>query len=73
METEDKMSDVIETFADGTITKRSFTAQEIEQNKKDKTATELNESNRIATEETKAAAHAKLAALGLPPEEIKAL
>ena len=63
--------------ADGTVTERPLTADEIAQREADAAAAAAGEAERIAAEEAKAAAKAsaiaKLAALGLTEEEAAAL
>ena len=67
------MADVIETLADGTVIERDFTKAELDQIKADKAAY----AERVAKIEelaaAKAAAQAKLAALGLTVEDLQAL
>lgn len=63
--------------ADGTVTERPLTPEEIAQREADAAAAAAAEAERIAAEEAKAAAKAsavaKLAALGLTEEEAAAL
>jgi hypothetical protein len=67
------MADIIEIFADGTVTERDFTKAELDQIKADKAANaeRVAKIEELAT--AKAAAHAKLAALGLTVEDLQAL
>ena len=61
----------------GVTTEIELTAEEIAQREADRIAFEAEqerlEQERLAAEELKASANAKLAALGLTPEEIQAL
>jgi hypothetical protein len=61
----------------GVTTEVELTAEEIAQREADRIAFEAEqerlEQERLAAEELKASANAKLAALGLTPEEIQAL
>ncbi len=57
----------------GKSTLRELNAQELEQLQKDQALEQAEASNQIATKEAKEAAQAKLAALGLTTDELKAL
>jgi hypothetical protein len=67
------MADIIETFADGTTTERNFSPEEKAQVLADKLAEEKRLQDKIDKENAKQAAQAKLAALGLTLDELKAL
>ena len=67
------MADIIETFADGTIVERDFTAEEKAQNAKDLAELEAKEAAKLKAIADKEAAQAKLAALGLTTDDLKAL
>jgi hypothetical protein len=67
------MADIIETLADGTITERNFTAAEKAQVLADELAEEKRQQDKIDKANAKEAALAKLAALGLTLDELKAL
>jgi hypothetical protein len=67
------MADIIETFADGTTTERNFSPEEKAQVLADKLTEEKRLQDKIDKENAKQAAQAKLAALGLTLDELKAL
>jgi hypothetical protein len=67
------MADIIETFADGTIVERDFTAEEKAQNAKDLAELEAKEAAKLKAIADKEAAQIKLAALGLTTDDLKAL
>lgn len=67
------MADVIETLADGTVTERDFTKQELAQIEADKIAYVEKLAKIEELKAAKETAYAKLAALGLTAEELQAL
>jgi len=67
------MADIIETFADGTVVERDFTAEEKAQNAKDLAEAEAKEAAKLKAIADKEAAQSKLAALGLTTDDLKAL
>jgi len=67
------MADIIETYADGTIVERDFTAEEKAQNAKDSAEAEAREAAKIKAKADREDAQAKLAALGLTTDDLKAL
>ena len=67
------MADIIETFADGTIVERDFTAEEKKQIAKDSAEAEAKETAKLKAIADKEAAQLKLAALGLTTDDLKAL
>ena len=67
------MADIIETFADGTIVERDFTAEEKAQKAKDSAEAEAREAAKIKAKTDREDAQAKLAALGLTTDDLKAL
>jgi hypothetical protein len=67
------MADIIETFEDGTTAERDFTPEEKAQALADKLAEEKRQQDKIDKANAKEAAQAKLAALGLTLDELKAL
>tara|TARA_R110000868_G_scaffold340516_1_gene601175 strand:- start:13 stop:222 length:210 start_codon:yes stop_codon:yes gene_type:complete len=67
------MADIIETFADGTIIERKFTAEEKAQNAKDLAEAEAKEAAKLKAIADREAAQVKLAALGLTADELKVL
>jgi hypothetical protein len=67
------MADIIETFLDGTTTERDFTVAEKAQVLADKLQAEKELQDKNNKANAKEAAQAKLAALGLTLDELKAL
>ena len=67
------MADIIETFADGTVIERDFTAQELAQIEADKIANAERLAKIEELKQAKETAYAKLLALGLTTEELQAL
>jgi len=67
------MADVIETFADGTVIERDFTEQEKTQIELDKIANAERLAKIEQLKTAKATAQAKLEALGLTTQDLKAL
>ena len=67
------MADVIETFADGTVIERDFTAAELAQIEADKATQLAKQAEAEAKAQAKAAAEGKLAALGLTTDDLRAL
>lgn len=67
------MADIIETFADGTVVERDFTAEEKAQKAKDLAEAEAREAAKLKAIADREAAKAKLAELGLTTDDLKAL
>ncbi len=63
----------IHNVSTGEIVEREMTEAELNQRTKDEAATLLHEQEQSEIHAAKAAAQAKLAALGLTPEDLKAL
>jgi hypothetical protein len=67
------MANIIETFADGTVIERNFTEQELAQIEADRLEYENRKAEKEAKAAAKEAAQAKLTALGLTIDDLKAL